>query len=441
MASDSLKKALERVRHALPPLNGGDQTDEQLLRQFLAERDELAFASLVRRHGDMVLGLCRRVLGNVHDSEDAFQAAFLILAQKAQSVINRQAVGGWLYTVAFRIALQAKAANACRRHKERQVKELPHPAVVAADANDWLPLFDRELSRLPEKYRTAIVLCELEGRPRKDVAHQLQLPEGTLSSRLAAARRMLARRLTRAGLAITGSTLAAVPSQAKASAHVSAALVWSTAQAATLVAAGQLAAVPGTVAVLTKGALKAMFIAKLKGAMVMVAAAMLGMGAICWSAGGGPGAAQAGQGQDSELASLRKENELLKINLRVTLEKIGAQETELANLKKTLHANKAAANQVHFLHRTQVSIPEQDITLHADRNLLHGTLLPGRSLEVNTILPQQTVLHQVDPNPQLAQEVEAAVKTLLKAHNPADRKRVLEALDRVRHKLAEEPHK
>src|SRR5262249_53892979 len=154
---------------------------------FLAGRDEAAFAALVRRHGPMVFGVCRRVLRHHHDAEDAFQAAFLVLARKAAGV-RHESLGSWLYTVAYHAALEARAVAARRRADERQVEEMPHPEVSPVEVQDWRPLLDRELHRLPQKYQAALVLCDLEGKSRKDAAGELGIPEGTLSSRLATAR-------------------------------------------------------------------------------------------------------------------------------------------------------------------------------------------------------------------------------------------------------------
>src|ERR1700676_5128514 len=119
MPTNGLRRTLDRLRQALTPQV---LTDEHLLQQFIAVRDENAFATLVRRHGSMVLGVSRRVLGNWHDSEDVFQATFLVLAQKARCVVARQALASWLYMVAYRTALKAKARNDRRRQKERQVE-------------------------------------------------------------------------------------------------------------------------------------------------------------------------------------------------------------------------------------------------------------------------------------------------------------------------------
>src|SRR5262249_23907846 len=187
---------------------GRGPTDGQLLGCFIATRDEASFAALVRRHGPMVLGVCRRVLHDFHAAEDAFQATFLVLACKAASVAKRESVGCWLYGTAYRTAMEARTMTARRRARERPMSDMPHPQVAPAEAQDWRPLLDRELSLLPEKYRAAIVLCDLEGRARKEAARLLKVPEGTLSSRLATGRQLLARRLARRGVALSGGALA-----------------------------------------------------------------------------------------------------------------------------------------------------------------------------------------------------------------------------------------
>jgi len=237
----------------------------------------------VRKHGPMVLGVCRRVLGHVQDAEDAFQAAFLVLARKAGSVGQRELVGNWLYGVAYRTALDARAAATRRRTRERQVSPMPEPeAGDGVDVwSDLRPLLDRELNRLPDKYRVPVVLCDLEGRPRKEVARQLGIPEGTLSGRLTTARRTLARRLARHGLALSGAALAAALTQGAASACVSSPLVASTARAAVGVAAGQAAAavVSAGAAALAERTLRAMYMTKLKTATILLLVAGIAVGA------------------------------------------------------------------------------------------------------------------------------------------------------------------
>ncbi|MCC6417132.1 MAG: sigma-70 family RNA polymerase sigma factor [Gemmataceae bacterium] len=278
----SLSRVIEHLHRVAQRDECDGSTDGQLLERFITGRDERAFAALVRRHGAMVLGVCRRFLANDHDAEDAFQAAFLVLARKAASVRPRELVGNWLYGVAYRTALEARAANARRGARERQVEPMPEPAAAERErCLDLQPLLDEELSRLPDRYRVPVVLCELEGRSRKEVAGQLGIPEGTLSSRLAAARKLLAGRLARRGLALSGGALTALLAES-ASAAVPASLVASTVKAAALVAAGEAAAVglvSARAAALAKGVMQGMFLSKLKiGAVLFLALGVLGVG-------------------------------------------------------------------------------------------------------------------------------------------------------------------
>jgi RNA polymerase sigma factor (sigma-70 family) len=276
MAASGVGPIIRHLRRTLLRHDQAGMSDGQLLGQFVTNRNEAAFEALVRRHGPMVLGVCRRVVRHPHDAEDAFQATFLVLARKAASVIPPEMVGNWLYGVAQTTAVRARAINAKRRVRERQVADMPEPRAVQKDLQDALRQeLDEELARLPDKFRMAIVLCDLEGRTRKEVARQLKIPEGTLSSRLTTARRMLAKRLARHGLAVSGGALAMAVSQGAASACVPASLVISTVKAAALAAAGQTAKglLSVQVAALTEGALKTMFLAKLKTIMGMVLAA------------------------------------------------------------------------------------------------------------------------------------------------------------------------
>ena len=176
-------------------------SDCQLLKRFVKGRDEAAFEALVRRHACLVFSVCRRVLGSIPDAEDAFQATFLVLLRKASSVGRRGSLGNWLYGVAYRTALEARTATARRRRKEAQVVP-PAQAQPDETARELLPLLDEELRGLPDKYRAPVVLCELEGKSRKEAARLLGWPEGTVAGRLARARVLLARRLARYGLAL-----------------------------------------------------------------------------------------------------------------------------------------------------------------------------------------------------------------------------------------------
>src|SRR5262249_25161328 len=155
-----------------------------------------AFATLVRRHASMVMGVCLRVARDHHDAEDAFQTTFLILVRKAASIATRDLLANWLYGVAYHTALKARAVAMKRRAREKQLAEVPEPAEEPRPASDELRvILDQELSCLPRKYRAPIVLCDLEGKTRKEAAQLVGCPEGSLSSRLSRARAMLAKRL------------------------------------------------------------------------------------------------------------------------------------------------------------------------------------------------------------------------------------------------------
>src|SRR5262249_28665480 len=155
---------LQHLRSALALRQGADPTDGQLLECFVSRREPAALAALVRRHAPMVWGVCLRILRHHQDAEDAFQATFLVLVRKAASITPRGMVGNWLYGVARRTALKARATAAKRRTRERQGGDLPDPAGKGQDLSGDLPtVLDQELSRLPEKYRVALVLCDLEG--------------------------------------------------------------------------------------------------------------------------------------------------------------------------------------------------------------------------------------------------------------------------------------
>lgn len=382
---------------------GGGPVDAQLLARFVSSRDEASFTALVHRHGSMVMGVCRRLLGDHHDAEDAFQATFLVLARKAAGV-KRETLASWLYTVAYRTALEARAVRSRRRTRERQVDNYPHPAAPPPEIQDWRPLLDKELSRLPEKYRSPILLCDLEGRSRREVARQLGLPEGTLSSRLMRARARLAQRLSRQGVSLSAGTLLAALA-ADASAQVSSRLVWSTAQIATLVAAGQMAAVSTPAAALMKGVVNAMFMQKLKvvfGALMLVAA--LAAGGVAYRSGDAAAAPPEKQPK-TEVEALRRENELLKLNLEVVLEKVKAQEAELKGLKENAHVMLGG-----FKYKTM--------------NLVGG--LEGAEIKVHGNVRLET-------NP--AEEVEVAVKQLRDARDSDARKRAVEALEKAVQKL------
>ncbi|VTR94629.1 sigma-70 family rna polymerase sigma factor : RNA polymerase sigma factor, sigma-70 family OS=Singulisphaera acidiphila (strain ATCC BAA-1392 / DSM 18658 / VKM B-2454 / MOB10) GN=Sinac_6419 PE=4 SV=1: Sigma70_r2: Sigma70_r4_2: Secretin_N [Gemmata massiliana] len=262
-----------------------ERTDGQLLDLFVRSRDEHAFATVVRRHGPMVLGVCRRVLGNPTDAEDAFQAAFLVLARRATAIDTRRPLAQWLYGVAYNTARKLRQSNTRRAARISPLAESPEPhAPLPAEHNELLAILDDELSRLPERYRALIVLCDLEGHTRKEVAHQLACPEGTVAGRLARAREMLAARLTaRVGAPAAAVFLAALADRTASAA--SPAMVTNTVRAVAidnLVRATAKGLISRRVADTTEGVLRAMFLKNVR----TVASAALCCGLVLASAAG-----------------------------------------------------------------------------------------------------------------------------------------------------------
>jgi RNA polymerase sigma factor (sigma-70 family) len=276
MSEGPLRGVLRHLRGAALVRDGGALSDGQLLERFVRERDEPAFEALLRRHGPMVLGVCRRILGNNHDAEDAFQTTFLVLVRKAAGLGSSDLVGNWVYGVAYRTALKARRLAYRRRAREKQVDPMPERAVVDPESSkDLEALLDRELNRLPEAYRLPVVLCALGGESKKDVARQLGVPEGTLSSRLARGRELLRERLARQGLAVGVEALALALAPTAASAAVPAPLLHTTLQIAALTAADPstvAAVLSPPVASLVKAELRGRFLGKFRVLLVLLLA-------------------------------------------------------------------------------------------------------------------------------------------------------------------------
>jgi RNA polymerase sigma factor (sigma-70 family) len=288
-------------------------TDGQLLERFVAAQEEAAFAALVRRHGPLVLGVCRRQLRGRADAEDAFQATFVVLFRRARSLDRRGSLAGWLHTVAYHVALRARAAAARRRLQERRVAEMPQTECHAeAVWRDLQPVLDDELNRLPEKYRAPVLLCYVEGKTNEEAGRLLRLPVGTVKSRLARARETLRRRLTRRGITLTGAALAAVLAE-KAAANVPTLLVAATLETTLSLASGAAATASGPAVALAEGVLKAMFVTKLKIATaILVTAGVLALGAgvlsrpvLAQRTGAPPAPAPAGGAGQEDQASKR----------------------------------------------------------------------------------------------------------------------------------------
>jgi RNA polymerase sigma factor (sigma-70 family) len=317
-----MNELLHHVRAAVLGHQEAGLTDGQLLGCFLERRDEAAFAALVRRHAPMVWTVCRRLLDHHQDAEDAFQATFLVLVRKAHSVVPREMLVNWLYGVAYQTAVKARALAVRRRARERQVMDMPEPQARKPDVwNDLLPLLDEELRRLPDKYRVPLLLCDLEGKTRKEAARQLGWPEGTVAGRLARGRALLAARMARHGLAVSGAALAAVLARNAASAGAPAALVSFTIEAAALVAAGETAAgvVSPLVVELTEGVVKSMLLHKLKtGVALLSLVVLVCMTGLLLQAGPVAGPAAAEPGTNPKPAANERQLESLWNDLAAT---------------------------------------------------------------------------------------------------------------------------
>ena len=266
MTASSVNAAVRYAQTVFEARPAVGLSDGQLLDCFVAHGEGASLEALVRRHGQMVWGVCRRLLRDYHDAEDAFQAVFLVLARKAASIRPREQVGNWLYGVAYQTARKARATRAKRRMREGEAPGAPEPeAVPHVGRNDLAELLDHELRRLPDKYRTPVVLCELEGKTHGEAAEQLGWPVGTVSGRLSRARAMLAKRLNRRGLSLAGGALAVLLARGTASAGVPAPLLSSTVKAASLFAAGRAAGpISANAAALTKEVLKTMLLSRIK---------------------------------------------------------------------------------------------------------------------------------------------------------------------------------
>src|SRR5262249_18209601 len=204
MARDTGSPLLAFIRRIAASRQHGDLTDGALLQRFAAHREESAFAMLMHRHGPMVLGVCQSILQDEHDAEDVFQATFLVLARKPQTIGKPDCVASWLHGVAYRLAMKARRAMARRRSRERQAVAMPRAEPQDEVLwRDLRPILHEEVDRLPERYRLPFVLCHLEGKTNDEAAELLGWPKGTILSSLARARERLRQRLTRRGLALT----------------------------------------------------------------------------------------------------------------------------------------------------------------------------------------------------------------------------------------------
>jgi RNA polymerase sigma factor (sigma-70 family) len=295
MASGELRKVVQYLHAVRREEQAGGLTDTDLLNRFTRQRDEAAFEALVRRHGPLVYGVCRRVLRHDQDAEDAFQATFLVLVRKASVLRSPGTLAGWLYGVANRTALELRRSGSRRRAKEASI--MPRTDTVPEPPADWREALDEELARLPDKYRAVVILCDLEGKTRRESARELSCAEGTIASRLARGRTLLAERLVRRGVGLSAAAVGAALARERATACVPNVLVSATVRAAGLVVAGQGVAtvVSARAAAATEGVLKEMFLTRLKIAtavLLVITAGLSAAGALYQARAADPAAAQ-----------------------------------------------------------------------------------------------------------------------------------------------------
>ena len=261
-------RVLREVRRFAVAARADDDSDRALVERFARTRDERAFAELVRRHGPMVLGVCRRVLRHAADADDAFQAAFLILVRRAAVIRDPDRLGAWLFGVAWRTANKLRAS---RRPNSPLHDDVPERHLASSD---WPVELDAAIARLPEKYRTPVVLCHLQGLTTAEAAHRLGCPPATVTTRLFRARNTLRRRLTALGLtvpvALTGGSVLHVPSALAAAAHA--------------MAAGR--SIPPAAARLADGVFRSLLMTKIRWAATAAAVCLTGVGLLGFQAGG-----------------------------------------------------------------------------------------------------------------------------------------------------------
>jgi RNA polymerase sigma factor (sigma-70 family) len=267
MADGPLPDIVQHIRRLADADAGAAPSDAQLLGRFVGQRCEEAFTTLVRRHGPLVLRVCRQLLADAHDAEDAFQATFLVLVRKAGAIGRRELLAGWLYGVAHRVAARVRVQATRRRGRElSSADSLAAATSPDAATRELWGMVHEEVQRLPAKYRQPVVLCYLEGKTLEEAGRLLDWPRGTVSGRLARARDLLHRRLTRRGVAVPAAGGVALLAAGPSSAALPGDLLRGTVAAALVFAAGSPTAgvVSTSVISLAEGVLQTMFAAKLK---------------------------------------------------------------------------------------------------------------------------------------------------------------------------------
>ncbi|MGE3807815.1 MAG: sigma-70 family RNA polymerase sigma factor [Gemmataceae bacterium] len=301
MARASLVSLVERLRHLAGADVADPERDDALLGRFITAADGSAFETLLRRHGGLVMGVCRRVLEDETDAEDAFQATFLVLVRRAPSVRRRGSLASWLYGVALRVAQKAKVAAARRHARDRRAAAMRNEAVSQETQwNELRPVLDQELGKLSEKYRAPLVLCYLEGKTNEEAAALLGWSKGTVSGRLARARELLRNRLQQRGLNLSVAGLAALLTQNTATdAAVAPELLVTTSRAAL----GDAQAISAPVAALTESVSSSLRLEVWwRAAIALFLLAALGLGVLALRPAGEPSVVYLAEMQQVDLS-------------------------------------------------------------------------------------------------------------------------------------------
>jgi RNA polymerase sigma factor (sigma-70 family) len=367
MPNGQLQLLLRQIRRIADPGRTAAVSDACLLESFVTRRDEAAFELLLWRHGAMVLNLCRRLLRREQDAEDAFQATFLTLVSKAAAITKRASLASWLYKVAYRIALTARAWDASVRPLPQALAER-----LASTDSGQLPdydlglVLDQEVNRLPEKYRAPFVLCYLQGKTNEEAARALGCPKGTVLSRLARARERLRWRLSRRGLALSAGLLGAAASDRA----MSATLLDHTVKSALLIGSENMAAavINARVAALMEGVMRTMFLTKVKClAALLLVLGLVGSGAGLLSYGtSAAGAADHANGQPDIKQGIVPEGvpDGRPYEPRIVTEQSANQESQRDRAISRLHL-KCIGLAMHSYHETHGHLPAPAIY---DRN-------------------------------------------------------------------------
>jgi RNA polymerase sigma factor (sigma-70 family) len=280
MAHGQLGGVLRYIRQLVGTGIPGEHSDGQLLHAFATHQDADAFEALVRRYAPLVWGVCRRVLQDEHEAEDVFQGTFLVLVRKAASLDRSGPLGNWLYTVAYHLALKARALGARRRTQESEAVEMLE-APTDSDASELNAVLDHELNRLPGKYRDPLVLCYLQGLTNEEAARELGWPSGSMSRHLLRGKELLRERLSGRGVALSAAMFTAGLAESACAAPVP--IVNATIQAGLAYAAGKTA--PGTLSTqavtLAEGLLHATGASRMKiAAVLLIALSLAGAGSV-----------------------------------------------------------------------------------------------------------------------------------------------------------------